>query len=350
MVNKDFAFHDGLFSGFDKGKRAYDPATWSYEVDAEKKPVTDPTLTNPRCVFQLMKNFYSRYTPEMVTAITGVPKEQLLEMAAIYGATGQPGKAGALLYAMGGTQHTTGVQIIRGYTILQQLLGNMGMPGGGINALRGENNVQGSTDMGLLFNTVPGVHGHSQRSGAPDAEGLPGQRDPQGQLLDQQTQVLRQYVEGLLGEAATPENQFAYDYLPKIGKGYQGSGYSWIPLFESMGEGGIKGMLVWGMNPAVSAPNLTQAYERPGQAGVAGGLRPLGDRHLGLLETARGQDQGHQDRGLSLPGGGLHGEGRQRQQQRPLDPVALPGGEAPRRRPERPVVRQPAGAGAEEAL
>ena len=134
----------------------YNSATWNYELDADKKPVTDPTLTNPRCVFQLMKEFYSRYTPEMVTAVTGLPKEQFLKMAATYGATGQPGKAGTLLYAMGGTQHTTGVQIIRSYTILQQLLGNMGVPGGGINALRGENNVQGSTDMAILFHILPG--------------------------------------------------------------------------------------------------------------------------------------------------------------------------------------------------
>ncbi len=156
LVHKDFSFHDGLFSGFDKDKHAYDPATWNYELDAEKKPVTDPTLANPRCVFQIMKAFYARYTPELVTEVTGVPQEQFLAMAATFGATGAPGKAGTLLYAMGGTQHTTGVQIIRSYTILQQLLGNMGLPGGGINALRGESNVQGSTDMALLFNIVPG--------------------------------------------------------------------------------------------------------------------------------------------------------------------------------------------------
>ena len=154
LVNKDFTFQDGLFSGFDKEKRAYDPETWSYEVDAEKKPVTDPTLANPRCVFQIMKQFYARYTPELVEQVTGVPKEKFLAMAATSAPPAPRTKAGTLLYAMGGTQHTTGVQIIRSYTILQQLLGNMGLPGGGINALRGESNVQGSTDMGLLFNTV----------------------------------------------------------------------------------------------------------------------------------------------------------------------------------------------------
>jgi formate dehydrogenase major subunit len=151
LVHKEFAFGDGLFTGYQKEKRAYNPETWSYELDAEKKPVTDPTLTDPRCVFQLVQAHFARYTPELVEAVTGIPRERFLRLAALYCATGAPGKAGTILYAMGGTQHSTGVQIIRSYTILQQLLGNMGLPGGGINALRGENNVQGATDMALLF-------------------------------------------------------------------------------------------------------------------------------------------------------------------------------------------------------
>jgi formate dehydrogenase major subunit len=259
VVNKDFAFQDGLFSGYDKLKRAYDPATWSYEEDAEKKPVTDPTLTNPRCVFQIMKQFYARYTPELVEEVTGVPKKQLLELAALYGATGQPGKAGTLLYAMGGTQHTTGVQIIRSYTLLQQLLGNMGIPGGGINALRGESNVQGSTDMALLFHIVPGYL-------PVPSEATPTLKDyndttPKGGYWTNRPKFFVSLLKAFWGDAATPANDFAYDYLPKVGKGYQNSGYSWIPLFESMGEGGIKGLMVWGMNPAVSSPNLNQAYD-----------------------------------------------------------------------------------------
>jgi formate dehydrogenase major subunit len=258
LVNKDFSFHDGLFSGFQKDKHSYDPATWSYELDAEKKPVTDPTLTNPQCVFQIMKQFYARYTPELVEQVTGVPKKQLLAMAATYGATGAPGKAGTLLYAMGGTQHTTGVEIIRSYTILQQLLGNMGVPGGGINALRGESNVQGSTDMALLFNIVPGYM-------PVPSEATPTLKDynattPKGGYWVNRPKFFVSLLKAFWGEAATPANDFAYDYLPKVGKGYQGSGYSWIPLFESMAEGGVKGMLVWGMNPAVSSPNLSQAY------------------------------------------------------------------------------------------
>ncbi len=260
LINKDFSFNDGLFSGFQKDKHAYDPAAWSYELDAEKKPVTDPTLSNPRCVFQIIKAFYARYTPELVDEVCGVPKKQFLEMATLYSATGAPGKAGTILYAMGGTQHTTGVQIIRGYTILQQLLGNMGVPGGGINALRGESNVQGSTDMGLLFNTVTGYMATPSEAAHPTLKDYLEKETPKASFWINKPKFFVSMLKAFWGEAATPANDFAYDYLPKMGKGYQASGYSWIPLFESMGEGGIKGLLIWGMNPAVSSPNLAQAY------------------------------------------------------------------------------------------
>ena len=259
LVNKDFSFHDGLFSGFQKDKHSYDPATWSYQVDAEKKPLTDPTLTDPQCVFQIMKQFYTRYTPELVEQVTGVPKKQFLATAATFGATGAPGKAGTLIYAMGGTQHTTGVEIIRSYTILQQLLGNMGVPGGGINALRGESNVQGSTDMAILFHILPGYLPVPSEAKTPTLKDYIA-TTPKGGYWMNRPKFFVSLLKAFWGEAATPANDFAYDYLPKIGKGYQNSGYSWIPLFESMAEGGVKGLLVWGMNPAISSPNLSQAY------------------------------------------------------------------------------------------
>jgi formate dehydrogenase major subunit len=261
VVHKDFAFADGLFSGYQKDKRAYDPATWSYELDAEKKPITDVTLTNPHCVFQLTRAHFARYTPELVAATTGVPQEKFLQLAALYCATGAPGKAGTLLYAMGGTQHTTGVQIIRSYTILQQLLGNMGLPGGGINALRGENNVQGSTDMGLLFNSVPGYMGIPSEAAHPTLKDYLEKETPKASFWINKPKFFVSLLKAFWGDAAVKENDFAYDYLPKIGKGYEGAGYSWIPLFEAMGAGSLKGMLVWGMNPAVSSPNLAQTYE-----------------------------------------------------------------------------------------
>jgi formate dehydrogenase major subunit len=259
LVNKGFGFADGLFSGYQKDKHAYDPATWTYQMDADKKPLTDPTLSDPQCVFQIIKRFYSRYTPEMVSDITGIPEKAFLETAAAFGATGQPGKAGTIMYAMGGTQHSTGVQIIRSYTILQQLLGNMGIPGGGINALRGESNVQGSTDMAILFHILPGY------LPVPSEAKTPTMKDylattPTAGYWSNRPKFFVSLLKAFWGEAATPANDFAYDYLPKIGKGYNGMGYSWIPMFESMAAGGIKGLMVWGMNPAISSPNLNQAY------------------------------------------------------------------------------------------
>jgi formate dehydrogenase major subunit len=260
LVNPGFAFKDGLFSGYQKDQRSYDVETWSYQVDAEKKPVLDASLNHPQCVLQLLKSHYARYTPEMVEAITGVPKDQFLKLAVLFGATGQPGKAGTLLYAMGGTQHSTGVQIIRSYSILQQLLGNMGVPGGGINALRGENNVQGSTDMGLLFNSIPGYMALPAEALHPTLKDYVEKETPKASFLINKPKFFVSLLKAFWGEAAQPGSDFAYDYLPKFGKGFQGAGYSWIPLFEAMGAGTIKGMLVWGMNPAVGSANLNQTY------------------------------------------------------------------------------------------
>ena len=260
LVVKDFAFQEGLFAGYQKDKRAYDAAVWDYEMDKEGKPVTDPTLADPRCVFQLMKAHFARYTPEMVEATTGVPKETFLKMAALYAATGKPEKAGTILYAMGGTQHSTGVQIIRGYSMLQMLLGNMGVAGGGINALRGENNVQGSTDMALLFHLLPGYIGSPSEAAHPALKDYLDKETPKASFWINKPKFFVSLLKAWWGDAAKKENDFAYDYLPKAGKGFQGAGYSWIPLFEAMGAGSIKGLLVWGMNPAVASSNLNQTY------------------------------------------------------------------------------------------
>ena len=260
VVRPDYAFQDGLFAGYQKNKRAYDTQAWDYEADKDGKPVTDAALSNPRSVFQLMKQHFARYTPEMVEATTGVPKEQFLKMAEIYCATGQPDKAGTIMYAMGSTQHSTGVQIIRGYSILQMLLGNMGLPGGGINALRGENNVQGSTDMALLFHLVPGYMSSPNEAAHPTLKDYNDKETPKAGFWSNKPKFFTSLLKAFWGDAARKDNDFAYDYLPKAGKGFQGAGYSWIPLFQAMGAGSIKGMLVWGMNPAVSSSNLNQTY------------------------------------------------------------------------------------------
>jgi len=260
VVKAGFSFENGLFSGFDAGKRSYNYESWDYETDSNKKPVVDPTLTHPHCVFQLMKEFMARYTPEMVEGVTGVSRKHFEEMAEMYGATGRPGKSGTILYAMGATQHSTGVQIIRSYSILQLLLGNMGVAGGGINALRGENNVQGSTDMGVLFNALPGYISIPSEVAHPTLKDYLEKETPNASFWSNKPKFFVSLLKAFWGDAAQQENEFAYHYMPKIGKGFQGAGYSWVPLFEAMNAGTIKGMMVWGMNPAVSSSSLNQTF------------------------------------------------------------------------------------------
>ena len=166
LISPDFRMPgetDGIFSGFagartDEGyvDGKYDKVTWSYQKDANGLPLKDPTLKNPNRVFQLLKKHYSRYTPEVVLQITGTPVDKLLPVYEAYSQTGKPDKSGTVLYAMGWTQHTVGTQNLRAMCIVQLLPGNMGMAGGGVNALRGESNVQGSTGQGPLYNTLPG--------------------------------------------------------------------------------------------------------------------------------------------------------------------------------------------------
>ena len=156
IVGNDFYFKDGLFSGYDPKARKYNKDTWVLEKDGKGIPKRDMTLNDPRCVFQMMKEHYSRYTLDKVSSITGVSKEDLTKVYEAYSATGVPDKAGTECYALGWTHHTTGSQIIRTMSIIQLLLGNMGICGGGVNALRGEPNVQGSTDHAILYNILPG--------------------------------------------------------------------------------------------------------------------------------------------------------------------------------------------------
>ena len=159
LVNPEFKGPwqlDGLFSGYDPKTRKYDKKTWSFQLDENGVPKKDHTLQNPFCVLQLLKKQYARYTLDKVSEISGTPKDKLEELYKIYGSTGKPNRVGTEMYAMGWTQHTIGTQNIRAMAIIQFLLGNVGMSGGGVNALRGESNVQGSTDHGLLFHILPG--------------------------------------------------------------------------------------------------------------------------------------------------------------------------------------------------
>ncbi len=156
IVGDKYDFKDGLFSGYNPQTRKYDASTWAFVRDKNGVPDKDHTLQNPKCVFQVLKKHYSRYTPEKVSEITETPVDDLLKVYETYSSTGVKDKAGSVLYALGWTHHTFGSQIIRTSAIIQLLLGNIGIAGGGINALRGQPNVQGSTDGCLLFHLIPG--------------------------------------------------------------------------------------------------------------------------------------------------------------------------------------------------
>jgi formate dehydrogenase major subunit len=253
IVSPKYSFDDGLFSGYDPTKRAYDASTWAIEKDENGISKRDMTLQDPRCVFQLLKKHYSRYTLQKVTEITGTPEDDLVKVYKAYGSTGAPDKAGTELYAMGWCQHTVGVQNIRAMCIIQSLLSNMGIAGGGINALRGESNVQGSTDAGLLYHIWPAYLPTPQAHLATLADynkTTPASKDPRSvNWWKNRPKYVASYLKSLFGEKATKENEFGYGWMPRLD---QGQDASWLNLFDEMYKGTFTGFFAWGMNPACS--------------------------------------------------------------------------------------------------
>jgi formate dehydrogenase major subunit len=260
IVGKDYYFKDGLFSGYDAKTRKYDKATWVLEKDGNGIPKRDMSLQDPRCVFQMLKEHYSRYTLDKVSSVTGVSKEDILKVYAAYSATGVKDKAGTECYALGWTHHTTGSQIIRTMSIIQLLLGNMGIAGGGVNALRGEPNVQGSTDHAVLYNILPGYL--KMPTGSLDTlekylhKCTPESKDPQSANYYQNyPKFFVSFLKSWFHDKATEENEFGYSWLPKMD---DGAAYSLMHLFDKMYEGKIKGLFAVGTDPAVSSPNTNK--------------------------------------------------------------------------------------------
>ena len=246
---------DGVFSGLTNGK--YDKSSWKFQMDSKGIPKEDKSLKDPNCVFQLLKRHYSRYTPEKVEAICGISKELFVEVSKVFGATGVRGKAGTIMYAMGTTQHTVGTQNVRSYAMLQLLLGNIGVAGGGINALRGHANVQGSTDHCIMFHILPGylkIPVDTDTSlKAYHKRATPTTKDSKsanwwGNYPKYSVSLLKAFY----GDNATADNEFAYHFIPKIDKG---KNYSHMSIFEEMYKGTIKGFICMGQNPAVAGPN-----------------------------------------------------------------------------------------------
>ncbi|WP_273392218.1 formate dehydrogenase-N subunit alpha [Actinobacillus porcinus] len=255
LVNDDFKFEEGLFSGFNENTHQYDRTSWSYKTDANGNPLRDETFQHPRCVINLLKDHVSRYTAEMVERITGVKQASFLKFCETIAETSVPNKTVSWLYALGWTQHSVGAQNIRAMTMIQLLLGNIGMAGGGVNALRGHSNVQGASDMGL---TPVGLPGYLQ---------LPNENDisltkylervtPKTLVPNQVNywQNMPKFVVSLLksfyGDKATSENEFGFHYLPKYDQNYDQ-----LKMINMMFEGKINGFLCQGFNPVSSFPD-----------------------------------------------------------------------------------------------
>jgi formate dehydrogenase major subunit len=249
----------GLFSGFSPERRQYDPASWRYETqspDAPHSVKTDPTLEHPRTVFQILKRHYARYTPEMVERVCGTPRDTFLKVAEALVRASGPDRTAVICYAVGWTQHTTGVQTIRAAAILQLLLGNIGRPGGGILALRGHASIQGSTDIPTLYNLLPGYLNTPSALENHDtlADYIASEMTPLG-YWSNFPKFITSLLKAWYGSAATSDNQFGYHWLPKIV-----GDHSHLPMFVAMAQGKIKGFMALGQNPAVGGPNA--GYQR----------------------------------------------------------------------------------------
>ena len=246
----------GVFTGLDDAKRSYDRATWKYQLDAEGNPKRDLTLKDPRSVFQLLRRHYSRYTVEMVERVCGIPRAKFEEVAKTFCGASGPEKTGSITYALNLTQHTNGVQNIRALCMLQILLGNIGRPGGGVVALRGHANVQGATDLMVLYHNLPGYMNWPLRDAHPDLKTYNEKETPKGGYWVNKPKFLVSLLKALFGDAGTKENDFGYDWLPKRASG---DAYSHQHMFVDMYNGVIKGFLADGQNPAVGGPNAKLA-------------------------------------------------------------------------------------------
>jgi formate dehydrogenase major subunit len=260
VVKENYAFTDGLFNAFDKDKKTYDAAQWAYEVGPDGFVVQD--INHPRSVLNLMKAHYSRYTPEMVERITGISRADFTEVAKLVGETGKPDKVMTIVYAVGLTHHTTGVQLIRSGALLQLLLGNMGRPGGGMNAERGHANIQGNTDHAISWDILPGylrIPAPGQKTVA-DYVAQSASKQLRPNSLNFFGANYRKFIVSLLkswyGDAATPENEFAFNYLPK-----PASNASWLSIFDQALRGKMEGIMLSGMTATSIGPDSNQVLQ-----------------------------------------------------------------------------------------
>ncbi|HEY2656878.1 MAG TPA: formate dehydrogenase [Solirubrobacteraceae bacterium] len=306
IVGEEFedADGDGIFSGYDPEKGCYDPTSWQYEgafvaaaagqrdqegslarmgaggegqgsAAARGEITSDPTLQHPRCVWQILKRHYASYTPEMVERVCGIPPDLFKRICDLFVANSGRERTTAFVHGVGWTQHTTGSQYIRCASMLQLLLGNMGRPGGGVMAMRGHASIQGSSDIPTLFDTLPGYipmpHAHSHEDLDSFIAGDAPKRGFWGNMRDYTVSLLKAWW----GAAATAENDFCFDYLPRL----TGSHSTYDTVMEQI-AGNVEGYMLFGQNPAVGSANTRM--QRLGMSK----LKWLVVRDFSLIESA----------------------------------------------------------------
>ena len=278
LVKPEYRFTDGLFSGYDPKNRKYDISSWGYQTDAAATTTVqaqlpagsapasiakrDMTMQDPHTVFQLMKQHYARYTPDMVSRITGIPQDQFMRIAQLVGEMGKPDKVMTIVYAVGLTQHTTGGELIRSGAVLQLLLGNIGRPGGGMNAERGHANIQGNTDHAISWEILPGYLQIPSpgRLSTDDyvAKQAPKKADPRSWNFfgTNYKKFLVSLLKGWYGDAATKANDFAFHWIPKPAKNA-----SWMTIYDQSLKGLMQGLILSGMTATSIGPDSNRVMD-----------------------------------------------------------------------------------------
>ncbi len=267
LIREGYSFNeaDGVFSGWNAETKSYDKSSWNYELDGQGYAKIDEKMEHPRSVFQLMKHHYSRYTPEMVSKICGCSVAEFEKAAELITSTYTPDRAGTIMYALGWTHHSFSVQLIHAAAMLQLLLGNIGIAGGGLNALRGHANIQGGTDCGVAYHNVAGYIAMPKSDQTSLKQFLtavtPKPLRPNSMNFWSNTdRFFVSQLKAYYGKTATAANEFGYQWHPKIpqaGTGYEN--WSWGFLFDAMYAGKMEGFLNFGMNPVSNGPNSKKA-------------------------------------------------------------------------------------------
>ena len=282
LIKEGYGYADGLFTGYDESKRDYDRSSWELEIGDDGFVKVDATLENPRCVWNLMKEHVKTYTPELVEDICGTPKDKFLKVAQLMSETSAPDKAMTSMYALGWTQHSKGSQNIRCMAMLQLILGNMGIRGGGMNALRGHSNIQGLTDIGLMSNLLPGyltlpTEKEADLASYMSKRGFKPLRPGQMSYWQNYKKFFVSFQKTMWGDAANASNEFAFNWLPKLDV----PSYDVLRAFELMSQGKMNGYVCQGFNPLQSFPNRAKIKASLGKLKFLVVIDPL------KTETAR---------------------------------------------------------------